>query len=71
MKRESSMWNRKPAGGTKSAPPEKSVDQIINEHVGFSMAVGAIPLPVLDFTAVTAIQIDLIRQLAKKHEVDF
>lgn len=50
---------------------EKESDQIINEHVGFSLLAGAIPVPLLDIAAVTAIQVDMLRQLAKKYEIDF
>jgi uncharacterized protein (DUF697 family) len=51
--------------------PEKDVEKIIYDHVGFSMIAGAIPIPVLDLLAVSAIQLDMIRQLAKKYEIDF
>jgi len=44
---------------------EKDVEKIIYDHVGFSMIAGAIPIPVLDLLAVSAIQFDMIRQLAK------
>jgi len=50
---------------------EKAIDKIITEHVGFSMIAGAIPIPLLDIVAVSAIQLDMIRQIAKKYEIDF
>ncbi|HNR88309.1 MAG TPA: SHOCT domain-containing protein [Spirochaetota bacterium] len=46
-------------------------DSIIQSHVIFGMTAGAIPLPLVDFVAISAIQIDLIRELAKRHAVDF
>ncbi len=49
----------------------KSTDGIILSHVIFSMTAGAIPIPLLDIAAVTAIQIDMIRQLASRYNVDF
>jgi uncharacterized protein (DUF697 family) len=52
-------------------PSEKDVDRIIADHVGFSMLAGAIPIPVLDMAAVTAVQMDMLRQLAKKYGIDF
>ncbi len=50
---------------------EKETDKIIADHVGFGMIAGAIPIPVLDIVAVSAIQLDMIKQLAKKYEIDF
>ena len=52
-------------------PKEKEIDQIITDHVLFSMAAGAIPIPVLDILAVSAIQLDMLKQLAKKYDVSF
>ena len=49
----------------------KTSDEIIRQHAVFGMAAGAIPIPVVDVAAVTAIQIDMIRQLANFFEVDF
>lgn len=43
----------------------------IKEHVLFSMGVGAIPLPLLDIVAITAVQIDMIRQLCRTYGVDY
>jgi uncharacterized protein (DUF697 family) len=44
---------------------------IITNHVIFSMVAGAIPLPLADIAAVTAIQVDMIKQIAKIHSVDY
>ncbi len=52
-------------------PKEKEIDQVITDHVLFSMAAGAIPLPVLDILAVSAIQLDMLKQLARKYEIVF
>ena len=49
---------------------EKANDIIMN-HMVWSMGAGLIPLPVVDFFAVSAIQLDMIRQLAKLHDIDF
>lgn len=46
-------------------------DAIINNHMGFAMVAGAIPVPVVDLIAVTAIQMDMLQQLAGLYEVDF
>ncbi|MBN1241230.1 MAG: DUF697 domain-containing protein [Spirochaetales bacterium] len=50
---------------------ERDTDKIIADHVGFSLLAGAIPVPLLDIAAVSAIQVDMLRQLARKHEVSF
>jgi uncharacterized protein (DUF697 family) len=47
------------------------VDRIIQEHVLWAIGAGLVPLPVLDIVAVTAVQLDMLRQLANLHEVRF
>jgi len=44
---------------------------IIKRHVGFSMGAGLIPIPVVDIAAVTAIQLDMVRQLCKLYGQDY
>ncbi len=46
-------------------------DTIIRRHVGFAMIAGAIPVPLVDIAAVTAIQMDLVKELARVYDVDF
>ncbi len=48
-----------------------SAERIIRNHMAWSMGAGLIPLPVVDFFAVGAIQLDMIRQLCKLHDTDF
>jgi uncharacterized protein (DUF697 family) len=51
-------------------PEEKTIDQIISDHIIFSMVAGAIPIPVLDLVAVSAIQMDMVHKISniyKKH----
>jgi len=52
---------------------EKSrhADTIIRNHMMWSMGAGLIPVPIADFFAVSAIQLDLVRQLCKLYDVDF
>lgn len=45
--------------------------EIIKEHVLFSMGAGLIPLFILDIIAITAIQMDMIRQLCRHYSVDY
>lgn len=46
-------------------------DTIIRNHMIWSMGAGFIPVPVADFFAVSAVQLDMIRQLCTVYEVDF
>ena len=52
---------------------EKVVDanQVIRSHMMWSMGAGLIPVPVADIFAVSAIQLDMVRQLCKIYEVDY
>lgn len=49
----------------------KTSDQIIRRHMCFSMATGIIPFPLIDLVAVTAIQLEMLRDLAGLYGVDF
>lgn len=49
----------------------KHADSIIQNHMIWSMGAGFIPVPIADFFAVSAIQLDMIRQLCKLYEIDF
>lgn len=46
-------------------------DRAIRNHVMWSMGAGFIPLPVADFLAVAAVQLDMIRSLSNVYGVDF
>ena len=52
-------------------PEEKTIDDIIKTHVIYAMTAGAIPVPIADFVAVSAIQYDLIQKVAEFHKVDY
>ncbi len=49
----------------------EKADSIIKNHMIWSMGAGLIPVPIADFFAVSAIQLDMVRQLAKLHDIDF
>ncbi len=49
----------------------EGAEQVIRQHVLWSVGAGLVPVPVLDFLAVTAIQVDLIRQLCTLHGVSY
>ncbi len=46
-------------------------EQVIRQHVIWSVGAGLVPVPLVDFVAVTAIQVDLIRQLCTLHGVGY
>ncbi len=50
---------------------KKSSEEIISNHIIFAMTAGAIPVPVADIVAVSAIQYDMIRQLAAFYKIDY
>lgn len=50
---------------------EKEADQIIRNSVIFASGAGLIPIPVADFFAVTAVQLEMIRRLCRLYEVEF
>jgi uncharacterized protein (DUF697 family) len=45
-------------------------DQTIRKHVAYSMIGGAVPVPVVDLAAVTAVQLDMLKRLAEIYEVE-
>ena len=49
----------------------KHADSIIKTHILFSMGAGIIPIPVVDVFAVSAAQLDMIRQLTRVYDIDF
>ena len=50
---------------------KKNVEDIISNHVIFAMTAGAIPVPVADIVAVSAIQYDMIKQVAEFYKADY
>lgn len=46
-------------------------DKVIRDSVVWSMGAGLIPVPLADMVAVTAIQIDMLKQIASLYQVDF
>ncbi len=49
----------------------KHVDTIIRNHVIWSMGAGLIPVLIADIFAVSALQLDMIRQMSKVYDVNF
>ena len=54
-----------------AAVPSAEIDAVIRNRVYAAMALGLAPIPVVDLVGFTAIQIDLVRVLAKKYNVPF
>lgn len=50
---------------------EDIAERLIQDHVLYATAGGVIPIPLLDLAAVTAVQIDLVRALARTYDVPF
>ncbi len=48
-----------------------SAEAVIRQHVIWSVGAGLVPVPIADFVAVTAVQLDLIRQLCTVHGVSY
>lgn len=46
-------------------------EEIVRGHILWAMGGGLMPLPGLDLAAVTAVQMDMLRQLSNLYEVDF
>lgn len=55
----------------KKTADDNSPDSIITNHVIYGMVAGAIPVPLVDFIAITGIQIDMLKQLADFYKRDF
>lgn len=54
-----------------AAEISRRADKIIRNHVAWSMGAGLIPIPIADFFAVSAVQLDMIRQLSRLHNIQF
>ena len=46
-------------------------EEIVRGHILWAMGGGLMPLPGLDFAAVTAVQMDMLKQLSSLYEIDF
>lgn len=50
---------------------DKHAETVIRHHVLLTMGAGFIPLPVLDILAVTAVQLDMVKQLCQVYDIDY
>ena len=46
-------------------------DRIITKHTLWAMGAGLVPVPIVDVAAVTAVQLDMIKELASQYGADF
>lgn len=46
-------------------------DQIIRKNVIWASAAGAVPIPILDIAAVTAVQLDMLKEMCRAYEVSY
>ncbi|MBE2251029.1 MAG: DUF697 domain-containing protein [Myxococcus sp.] len=51
--------------------PTAAADTVIRQHVYWAVGAGLVPVPLADFVAVTAVQLDLIRQLCTLYGVSY
>ncbi len=48
-----------------------STDQLLKKYMVLSLAVGLVPLPLVDVAALTGIQLQMLSKLSKSFDVDF
>ena len=63
--------NNKKMSTEKKSNKEVQADNIIRNHVIWSMGAGFIPVLVADIFAVSALQLDMIRQMSRVYDIDF
>ena len=49
----------------------EKADSVVRKHALYSMGAGLLPVPLIDIAAVTAVQIDMLRQLADLYGADY
>ncbi|NND07719.1 MAG: DUF697 domain-containing protein [Saprospiraceae bacterium] len=50
---------------------KEMAQDIVKSHVVYSLGAGLVPIPLLDIAAVSVVQLDMLRQLAKLYGKDF
>jgi uncharacterized protein (DUF697 family) len=50
---------------------QAKAEEIIRNHIGFSLGAALVPFPGADILAVSGVQLNMLRQLAKLYRVDF
>lgn len=60
-----------PETAASSCPKECDIDAIIRKRVYAAIGIGFIPVPLVDFAGLTAVQLEMIHALSKAHGVEF
>jgi uncharacterized protein (DUF697 family) len=50
---------------------KKEAEKIVTRHVLWAMGAGLVPVPLFDLAAVTAVQMDMLKQLSDLYSVDY
>jgi uncharacterized protein (DUF697 family) len=53
------------------AQRQERAEAIVRRNIYWAMGAGAIPVPLLDFVAITGVQVKLLKQLSNEYEVPF
>jgi len=54
-----------------SSNKTQRAQEIVKNHVLLSMGAGLVPIPILDIAAVTAVQLDMVKNLAQLYGADY
>lgn len=54
-----------------SSNKTQQAQEIVKNHVLISMGAGLVPIPLLDIAAVTAVQLDMVKNLARLYGADY
>jgi len=52
-------------------PTEAGASKIVNRYMLWSMGAGLVPIPLVDFAAIVAVQLKMLSELAKYYSVEF
>lgn len=53
------------------APRKKTLDAIIRRHVHGAIAVGLIPVPIVDFIGLTGVQLNMLKKIADEYHIPY
>ena len=56
---------------TMAEASEAELNRLIKNHVWVSIGIGLVPLPLLDMVALTGVQLNLVRKIAKAYNIPF
>lgn len=55
----------------KETDQNKSIDDVLKRHVYWAVGAGLIPVPIVDIAAVTAIQLDMLKQICSFYDINY